>query len=104
MKIVRVTYTVKPEYVEQNKANIARVMKDLKAFNNPNTKYASYLEDDGVTFMHFAQYPDEETAALLNKVPSFNKFREELKASGPVSPPVAKDLSLVGAAFEIFNS
>ena len=58
MKIIRVQYTVKPEYAEQNKMNIAQVMKDLRALNNPNTKYASYLEEDGVTFMHFAQYPD----------------------------------------------
>ena len=66
MKVVRVSYTVKPEYVAQNKANIAQVMDDLKAMNNPGAKYASYLEEDGVTFMHFAQYPDEETAKLLN--------------------------------------
>lgn len=104
MKIVRVTYTVKPEYVAQNKANIEQVMKDLRAFNNPNTKYASYLEEDGVTFMHFAQYPDEETAQLLNNLPSFQKFREELKASGPVSPPKAVNLSLVASGYNIFES
>ena len=55
MKIIRVTYTVRPEFAEKNKANIKQVMKDLRAVNNPNTKYASYLEEDGVTFMHFAQ-------------------------------------------------
>ena len=103
MKIIRVNYTVKPEYVAQNKANITQVMSDLKGLNNPNTKYASYLEEDGVTFMHFAQYPDEETAQLLNNLPSFAKFRKELKESGPVSPPQAMNMSLVGAAFELFN-
>jgi hypothetical protein len=102
MKIVRVTYTVKPEYVGQNKANIEQVMKDLRAFNNPNTKYASYLEDDGVSFMHFAQYPDEETAKILNGIPSFAKFRKELKESTPVSPPKAVDMSLVASAFDLF--
>ncbi len=103
MKIVRVMYTVRPEYVEQNQANITQVMTDLKALNNTNTKYASYLEEDGVTFMHFAQYPDEETAQLLNDIPSFAKFRKELKESGPVSPPKQNTMSLVGAAFELFN-
>lgn len=44
-------------------------MKDLRALNNPDTKYASYLAEDGVTFMHFAQYPDEKTAQLLNDLP-----------------------------------
>lgn len=102
MKIVRVTYTVKPDYVAQNKANIEQVMKDLKALGNPNTKYASYLEDDGVTFMHFAQYPDEQTAKLLNELPAFTKFRKELKESNPVSPPNAVDMTLVASAFDIF--
>lgn len=102
MKIIRVTYTVQPEYVGQNKANIEQVMKDLRAKNNPNTKYASYLEEDGVTFMHFAQYPDEETANILNDIPSFAKFRKELKESGPVSLPKAVDMSLVASAFDLF--
>lgn len=103
MKLVRVTYTVKPEYVEHNQANINQVMSDLKAFGNPNTKYASYLEEDGVTFMHFAQYPDEQTALLLNGLDSFAKFRTELKESGPVSPPKAMNMTLVGAAFDLFS-
>ena len=103
MKIVRVTYTVKPEFVAQNKANITQVMNDLKGLNNPNTKYASYLEGDGVTFMHFAQYPDEAIAQLLNDLPSFAQFRKELKESSPVVPPKSMNLDLVGAAFELFN-
>lgn len=102
MKIVRVIYTVKLDYVEQNKANINQVMMDLKALGNPNAKYASYLEEDGVTFMHFAQYPDEETAKLLNELPSFTKFRMDLKASEPVSPPKAMNMSLVAAGYNIF--
>ena len=102
MKIIRVQYEVKPDYVEHNKSNIVQVMKDLKALNNPNTKYASYLEDDGVTFMHFAQYPDEETAKLLNDLPSFAKFRKELKESNPVVPPGSMNMSLVASAFDIF--
>ena len=94
MKIIRVTYTVKPEYVSQNQSNIQQVMQDLKALNQPNAKYASYLEEDGVTFMHFAQYPDEATSKLLNELPSFAKFRTELKASEPVSPVSYTHLTL----------
>jgi hypothetical protein len=102
MIIVRVTYTVKKDYVSQNQANINQVMTDLCALGNPNTKYASYLEEDGVTFMHFAQYPDEETAQLLNGLPSFTKFRTELKASEPVQGPKSNKMTMVGSAYEIF--
>lgn len=102
MKVIRVTYRVKPEFVEKNKENIAKVMEDLRAMNNPNIKYASYQEEDGVTFMHFAQYPDEKTAAVINRLESFAKFREELKASEPITPPSATNLSLVASAYDIF--
>lgn len=103
MKIIRVTYTVQPTYVEQNKQNIKQVMDDLKKLENPNTKYASYLEEDGITFMHFAQYPDEETSKILTTLPSFSKFRKELKESNPITPPKSMNLSLVGAGFKLFN-
>jgi hypothetical protein len=102
MIVVRVIYTVKPDYVLQNQANINEVMIDLRNLNNPNAKYASYLEEDGVTFMHFAQYPDEETAQLLNALPSFTKFRTELKASEPVVAPKSNKMTLVGTAYNIF--
>ena len=103
MKVTRVIYTVQPEYVKQNRKNINEVMNDLKKIGNSNTKYASYLEEDGVTFMHFAQYPDQETAQILNSLPSFVKFRKELKESKPLSPPKSMELSLVGAGFTLFN-
>ena len=53
--------------------------------------------------MHFAQYPDQETAQILNSLPSFVKFRKELKESKPLSPPKSMELSLVGAGFTLFN-
>ena len=102
MKILRVTYTVRKEYVEINKRNIDKVMQDLREKNNPDLKYASFLEPDGKTFMHFAMYPDEETVKILENLPSFNTFRKELMESKPEKPPKAVDLTLVASAFEIF--
>ena len=59
MKAVKVQYTVKEEYVATNKNNIERVIHDLKAMNNSNIKYSSFLQEDGKTFVHLAFYPDE---------------------------------------------
>lgn len=103
MIAIRVRYTVKPEFVENNKNNINAVMNDLRALGNPNTKYMSFLEEDGKTFMHFAMYPDKETADLVNGLSSFSKFRQELKASKPEKAPQLENLSLVGAGYKIFN-
>ena len=103
MIALRVRYTVKPTYVEHNKENIQQVMNDLKALGNPNTKYMSFLEEDGKTFMHFAMYPDQETADLLNTLSSFAKFRKELKESEPEIAPQLENLSMVGAGYNVFN-
>ncbi len=102
MKAVRVQYTVSEEYVESNKKNIEQVMADLRAMNNPGIKYSSFLFEDGKTFVHFAMYPDDETSQIVNDLPSFQKFRNELKASGPEVPPQSEKLNLVASAYDLF--
>ncbi len=102
MNAVRVQYTVKEAYVETNKANIQRVMADLKALNNPNIKYSSFQLDDGKTFMHFVMRADDEAQKTLSELPSFQEFQRQLRESGPEVPPKAEDLALVGASWEIF--
>ena len=103
MKIVKVQYTVKDDYVQKNKENIKKVMGDLRAMNNPNIKYSSFLLDDGKTFVHFAMYPDQETGNIVSELDSFITFRAELKASEPEVPPKAENLSLVASAWEFFE-
>lgn len=102
MRIIRVSYRVRDEFVEVNKQNIEKVMSDLRAMNNPDIKYATFLEPDGKTFMHFAMYPNEETLQILENLNSFNSFRRELKESRPEVPPKQTDLSLVASAYDIF--
>jgi len=102
MKAVRVQYTVKKEFVEQNQSNIRKVMSDLKAMNNSGIKYSSFILEDGQTFMHFAMYPDDVTGQIVSELPAFVKFRTELKDSIPEVPPKAENLELVGSAYDIF--
>src|SRR5262245_61259116 len=103
MRSVKVQYTVKKEYVETNKGNIEQVMADLRTLKNPNIKYSAFLLEDGQTFVHFAMYPDEETASILGKLGSFKKFREQLIESQPEVPPKSDNLSLVASAYDIFG-
>lgn len=103
MKAIRVQYTVQEGYVETNKKNIKTVMDDLRELKNPNIKYASFLLEDGRTFMHFALYPDEQSAAIVNNLPSFNTFRTQLKQSQPEVPPQAENLTLVASAWDFFD-
>ena len=103
MKAVKVQYTVKEDYVATNKGNIEKVMHDLRAMNNPDLKYSSFLQDDGRTFVHLAFYPDEKTAEMVSNLESFVNFRKQLKESQPEVPPKAENLSLVASAWEYFD-
>lgn len=102
MPMVRVTYTVRPEFADTNKANIQAVMDALQAIGNPGVRYAAYVLPDGVTFMHVAMFADEEARAVLGLIPEFAKFQSELKGSGLVSPPDPKPLEFVGASWSVF--
>lgn len=103
MKAVKVQYTVQADYAETNQKNIQKVMTDLKSLNNPGIRYSAFMLDDGKSFVHFAMYPDEETAAIVGNLASFQSFREQLKGSQPESPPKAEDLTLVGSAYDFFG-
>jgi len=101
MKAVKVQYVVKPEYAEQNKANIRRVMDALRNSPIAGMLYSTFILDDGQTFVHFNIARDGETMAKLNSLTEFQEFRSALKASDPVSPPTQTNLNPVGTGFEL---
>ncbi len=102
MKSVKVQYTVKAEYAETNKGNIRQVMSDLRELAHPGIKYSSFILEDGKTFLHFGMYADQEALEVVNNLPSFQSFREQLKTSQPETPPRGDDLTLVDSSYEIF--
>ncbi len=101
MKAVQVRYTVKSDYVEQNKANIRKVMDALVANPIEGMLYSTYTVDGGETFVHINIARDGETLSKLNDVQEFKDFRMALKASGPISPPNQTELIPVAAGFEL---
>ena len=101
MKAVRVQYTVRSDFIEQNKKNISAVMDSLKANPIEGMLYSTYQLEDGNSFMHVNVAKDDETMSRLNYVEAFTNFRMQLKASNPISPPKSEKLSFVGASQEI---
>jgi hypothetical protein len=102
MKIVRVTYTTKPEYAEQNQENIKRVMSTLKSQNNPGVNYNACIAPDGISFIHTAFFETEEDEKRLTTLPEFIQFQQELKAGGLEAPPKQELLTLVGSSTKMF--
>jgi len=103
MKIVRVTYTTKAEYADQNQANIKTVMAELRSINNPGINYNSCLGPDGKTFTHTAFFNNDEDEKVLLGLPSFKAFQELLRASGLEAAPKQELLTLVGSSKDMFN-
>ena len=84
MKAVKVQYTVKSDFVDQNKANIRKVIEALRSKPIHGMLYCSL---------------DEETLSKISDVKEFGELRAALEASGPVSPPTSENLNLVDAGF-----
>ena len=102
MKIVKVTYTTKAEYAEQNQSNIKSVMADLQKLNHGGINYNACLSPDGKTFTHTSFFSDEADSKLLNDLPSFKEFQAQLRASGLEAPPKQEMMMLVGSTRNIF--
>jgi quinol monooxygenase YgiN len=79
---VIVTYTVQPEFVSENKANIQNFLKDFKKLDQSVFEYKVYLKKDGVTFMHYSNYSNEEVQHEVLNIPSFKEFQRLRDESG----------------------
>lgn len=102
MKIVKVSYTSKADYAEQNMANIKAVMNELSQQQHAGINYNTCVCADGKTFIHTAFFKSEEDEQILLTLPLFKHFQEQLKASGPEVPPKQELLSLVGSSKDLF--
>jgi hypothetical protein len=103
MKIVKVTYTTTSDFAATNQANIKKVMTDLQALHPPGINYTACTAGDGKTFLHVAFFASEADQQILNELPSFRHFQQQLKASGPEKMPEVEALTLVGSSAPIFN-
>src|SRR5450432_2774077 len=98
MKIVKVSYTAKPGFANQNSENIKNVMNDLRKLDHSGIFYHACLGPDEKTFTHTAFFRSEDDHKLLNGLPSFIHFQGQLRASGPETPPKQELLTLVGSS------
>jgi hypothetical protein len=101
MKVTRVQYTVRAEFVEDNRRNIAAVMRQLRAVGGNDVKYAVYLQQDGRTFTHVVHQNTTEAEQFPTSLESFKTFQAQLKSNLEV-PPKVEALDLVESSAPIF--
>lgn len=94
---VIVTYQVKPDFVAQNKANIQTFLADFEKLDSSKFKYTVLLKEDGVSFVHYSHYSDEEMQNQLLNVPSFKAFQQMRDESGLNNSHKVEILQLVGS-------
>ncbi len=100
MITVKVSYTVKSGFVETNKENIKKFLNEFKRLNPSDFRYNVYLQEDGVTFLHFSTYKNEEIQKQILNIPSFKSFQEERDKSGLNCTHKVEILSHVGSSFD----
>lgn len=101
MIIVKVSYTVKPEFVQKNQENIKLFMNDFKNLNSVEFRYNAYLCTDGKTFVHLSHYQNEKIQRTLLEVPSFKSFQEQRDASGLENSPEIVIMEPVAFSHEV---
>jgi hypothetical protein len=100
MRAVKVEYTVKPEYVNTNKANIKKVMEELRSMGDVGILYSTYIKEDGVSFVHFSIHKNEEN--IIPSLTAFKAFATQLKAEGLVGDaPKSLKLEMVAKSFDL---
>ena len=101
MKVTRVQYTVHDGFADENKANIAAVMRELRALRRDDVRYAVYLHADGKTFMHVVHQGSTAAEQFPTSLASFRQFQAALKPNLDVAPKV-EQFALVDSATPIF--
>lgn len=101
MKAVKVEYTIKPEYVETNKANINKVMDELRTLGDVGVLYSTYVKEDGCSFVHFAIYRNGNEPNIIPTLEAFQAFQKQLKEEGLTGPPQTVNLQMIGKSFDL---
>jgi hypothetical protein len=73
MSAVLVRYRVKPGRAEENAELVRAVYAELAALRPRGFRYATFVLEDGVTFLHVAITEDDHDTPL-QQLPAFQRF------------------------------
>ncbi len=90
-----VRYRVHEGEADANAELVRDVYEELAEVAPPSFRYATFLLDDGRTFVHLAINESDETAPLTG-LPAFRRFQEGL-AERCEEPPVVSSATEVGS-------
>lgn len=94
MKCVLVRYTVKPGHAARNEELVRAVYRELDETQPAGLRYATFVLDDGQSFVHLAEIEAEPNP--LPEVRAFKAFQTDL-GQRCEQPPAATELREIGA-------
>jgi hypothetical protein len=103
MIITHIRYSVKAEYVAQNKANISLVMEEPRALGRTDIRYSVFVEDDGKTFNHWPLFASAEAKKVFEALKSFKAFQAALQGGYREAPPTVTNLTPVDSSYDLFS-
>ncbi len=92
---VIVTYKIEKEFVDRNKVNIERFIKDFQKLDTSEFQYNVFTKQDGLTFVHHSLYKNEQIQKELLNVPSFLEFQRQRDEIGLNGKPEIEFVELV---------
>lgn len=95
MKRVLVQYKVKADEAEENVGYIKKVFRELQENSPAGLRYASFVQPDGVSFVHIASIETEDGSNPLTESAAFKAFQAGIKDRCEV-PPKAVELNELG--------
>jgi hypothetical protein len=96
MKIVRIQYQVRENFVQLNKMNLHAMMSDLQSNPIEGMHYSIFYLGDG-RFMHLNSIEDEEAEKELSSRDTYRAFLMGLDASDPLAKLTQEDMDYVGS-------
>jgi quinol monooxygenase YgiN len=102
MRRVIVQYKVKPGRAAENEALIKKVFEELEQSKPGGLRYASFKQDDGVSFVHIASIETEDGDSPLDNSAAFKAFQAGIRDRCE-EPPVAIQLNGIGS-YKFFDS
>lgn len=96
MSKVIVRYKVKKDRADENIKYINRIFEALKQASPAGLRYASFVLDDGLSFVHIASIETENGSNPLTELAEFQDFVADI-ASRCDEPPQPTPAELLGS-------
>lgn len=96
MQRLMVRYRVRPDQAEVNAELVRAVYDELREARPDGLRYATFMLDDGVSFVHLAEVDTPDGRNPVTELPAFRRFTADV-AGRCDEPPVFTDLREIGS-------